>query len=89
VSALAACTATTLRMYASRKGWDLPTIEVDVRYDISDDKSASIVRTITVPDNLAADQRARLAEIAERTPVTLAPRAGAPINTTFRPEPIN
>jgi putative redox protein len=30
VSALVACTATTLRMYAERHGWELSTIDVDV-----------------------------------------------------------
>ena len=74
----------TLRMYASRKGWDLTTIEVDVRYDITDNERASIARTITVPHLSPAEQRQRLADIAERTPVTLAVRAGTSIHTTFR-----
>jgi hypothetical protein len=38
LSVLAACTATTLRMYAARQGWDLTTIDVDLRYDIADDR---------------------------------------------------
>jgi putative redox protein len=84
LSGLAACTATTLRMYAGRQGWTLAAIEVDVRYDIADDGQASITRTITVPAELPADQRDRLAEIAERTPVTVAVRAGTPITTTLR-----
>jgi putative redox protein len=85
VSALAACTATTLRMYARRKGWELATIDVDVRYDVGDDGRATIERTITVPVALATEQRERLASIAERTPVTLAIRAGTPITPTCRP----
>ena len=83
LSGLAACTAMTLRMYALRKRWDLTTIEVDVRYDITDDEPASIARTITVPHDLPAEQRQHLADIAERTPVTLAIRGGTPITTTF------
>jgi putative redox protein len=79
---LAACTSTTLRMYASRKGWELTAIEVDVRYSAVDDEPASIDRTITLPGDLPEEQRARLADIAERTPVTLAVRAGTPITTT-------
>jgi putative redox protein len=82
VSALAACTATTLRMYATRKGWQLATIEVDVRYDVRDDGESAIERTITVPADLTDDQRERIAAIAERTPVTLAIRTGTPIDTT-------
>ena len=81
LSALAACTVMTLRMYADRKGWTLETIEVDVRYDIDDDRNASIARTISLPAGLAAEQRDRFADIAERTPVTLAIRNGVPITT--------
>ena len=86
LSALAACTAMTLRMYASRKGWDLPMIVVDASYDITDDGTPSIARTITVPEDLSSEQRTRLAEVAERTPVTLAMRGGTPITTRFRSE---
>jgi putative redox protein len=85
VCALAACTATTLRQYAARKGWPLEAMEVTVLYNVADDEHASIVRTITVPVDLAEEQRTRLAEIAERTPVTRAIRAGTPITTTLRP----
>jgi putative redox protein len=84
LSGLAACTATTLRMYAERKGWELTAIDVDVRYDVDDDRRGTIERTITVPADLPAEQRDGLASIAERTPVTLAIRAGTPITTTFR-----
>jgi putative redox protein len=84
LSALVACTAITLRMYAARKGWELASVEVDARYDVADDDSGSIVRTITVPRDLPADQRERLADIAERTPVTRAVRTGTPITTTVR-----
>jgi putative redox protein len=83
LSGLAACTAMTLRMYAERKGWELTTIAVDVRYDIVDDEPGAIERTITVAADLPAEQRDRLADIAERTPVTLAVRGGTPITTTF------
>ncbi|MDQ1434918.1 MAG: putative redox protein [Actinomycetota bacterium] len=82
-SALAACTAITLRMYAIRKGWELTSLEVDVRYDLRDDDTASFARTVSVPRDLDDEQRERLAEVAERTPVTLAVRSGTPILTTF------
>jgi putative redox protein len=84
LSGLAACTAMTLRMYAARKGWELTALEVDVRYDVDDGGRSTIDRTITVPIDLRAEQRARLADVAERTPVTVAVRTGTPINTTFR-----
>jgi len=84
LSGLAACTAITLRMYAERQGWELAALEVDVRYNLADDGQASITRTVTVPAELPSDHRDRLAEIAERTPVTRAVRAGTPITTTLR-----
>jgi putative redox protein len=88
-SALAACTAITLRMYATRKAWDLATLEVDVRYDLNADGEPSITRVITVPTDLTADQRQHLADIADRTPVTLAIRNGIPIATTFTSRQVN
>jgi putative redox protein len=84
LSSLAACTATTLRMYAERKGWELTTLDVDVRYDVDDAGRATIERTVTVPAALPAEQRARLGEIAERTPVTLAVRGGTAIATILQ-----
>jgi putative redox protein len=73
----------TLRMYAEHKGWELASIDVDVRYDVDDGGGRVIVRTITVPADLPPEQHARLVDIAERTPVTLAVRGGTPIDTTF------
>jgi putative redox protein len=83
LSGLAACTAMTLRMYAARKGWLLASIEVDVVYNVDDDGQSSIVRVIAVPSEMPGDQRAHLADIAERTPVTMAVRAGTPITTSM------
>ena len=83
-SALAACTATTLRMYAEHKGWDLVRIDVDVRYDVDDKGEGALIRTITCPSDLSEEQLEGLGRTAERTPVTLALRAGTPITTTLR-----
>ena len=84
LSGLAACTAMTLRMYANRKGWTVDAIEVDVRYDVDDVGKGSIARTISLPAAMPGGQRDRLADVAERTPVTLAIRNGVPIATTVR-----
>jgi putative redox protein len=86
-SALAACTSTTLRMYAERKGWPLATIDVDVRYDVEGGGAGAITRIITVPADLPAENVDALARIAERTPVTLAVRGGTPIATTLEHGP--
>jgi len=88
MSGLAACTATTLRMYAQRKGWDLATIKVDVRYDgrWNDGRPRLSSARSPFPVGLTPQQRQRLAEIAERTPVTLAIREGTSISTSFLPD---
>ena len=80
LSSLGACTAITLRMYAKRKQWTVRSVLVDLRFEREKD-SARIDRTITIEGDVTADQRARMLEIAEKTPVTLTLKAGTPINT--------
>ena len=81
-AALASCTAITLRMYADRKQWPLETVYVDVVFSRAGDKSVSIHRTLKFEGVLSAEQRSRLADIAERTPVTLTLKVGIEIRTT-------
>ena len=83
LGALAACTALTLRMYADRKAWNLGAITMDVRLTRDADGSESIERTIHLGAPLTVEQRERLAQIAEKTPVTLTIKRGTPIHTTF------
>jgi putative redox protein len=80
---LAACTSITLRMYAQRKGWPLAAVEIDLRYT-KEGEAGHIARTIAVDGELSAEQRTRLAEIVEKTPVTLALKSGVAIATTLR-----
>jgi len=84
LSGLAACTAITLRMYADRKAWPLESLSVGVRLHRGADQALRIERTVA-PTGLDAAQCARLAEIAEKTPVTLALKHGLPIDTTMVP----
>jgi putative redox protein len=84
VASLAACTSITLRMYAERKGWTLGAIDVDVTLDKDDAGAAHIARVISFGAPVTDEQRARLAEIAEKTPVTKTLRAGATIATELR-----
>ena len=79
-SALAACTAITLRMYAQRKQWPLDAAHVDVHFTREGDK-AHIDRVLTLEGKLDDAQRARMADIAERTPVTLTLKGGIEIRT--------
>ena len=69
-------------MYADRKGWPLEGVDVQLAYTVKDRATRWIDRQITVRGPLEDDQRARLAEVAERTPVTRAVRVGTEIRTT-------
>jgi putative redox protein len=80
LAGLASCTAITLRMYAERKSWTLTSLGVDLEY-FRDDKAFRIERVLHIEGALDETQRARLADIAERTPVTLALKTGNTINT--------
>jgi putative redox protein len=82
-TALAACTAITLRMYAEVKGWELGEVKVDCRAFV-EGKGHRFERVIRIAAPLEDAQRARLAEIAERTPVTKVVKAGAPLATELR-----
>jgi putative redox protein len=81
LSGLGACTAITLRMYAERTGWPLTGVDVTLTYVVKDKNTRWIDRLITL-HGVDDDQRAKLAEIAEKTPVTTAVRAGTEIRTT-------
>src|ERR1700745_521996 len=80
-SALGACTAITLRMYAERKAWPLRGVQVDARFS-GTGKEGAIARALSFDGELSQEQRARLADIAERTPVTLTLKNGIAITTT-------
>lgn len=80
LSALGACTAMTLRLYADRKGWPLTSIEVSLQHerihardcadcDTRDGFLDRITKQISLRGPLDAEQRQRLGEIAERCPV--------------------
>ena len=69
LAGLAGCTAMTLEMYAERKGWPLGEVKVDLRM-FRDGDAERIERKVSIGQSVPEEQRARLAEIAEKTPVT-------------------
>ncbi|AHE52866.1 OsmC family protein [Sphingomonas sanxanigenens] len=81
LAGLGACTAITLRMYADRKDWPLDSVDVALR-TVKGEHGLEIKRTLTLA-GLDEEQRAQLADVAERTPVTLTLKGGLPIHTTL------
>jgi putative redox protein len=80
-SALGACTVITLRMYAERKQWPVTAVHADIHFK-RDDKVESIDRVLHI-EGADADQKKRMAEIAEKTPVTLTLKRSLEIRTTL------
>lgn len=86
LASLAACTSATLRMYAERKGWPLGSIHIELDLFKDEDQPPSkIARVIKVSGSLDETQLQRLAEIAEKTPVTKTLKAGVAIETSVKP----
>src|SRR6266852_345843 len=80
LAALGACTAMTARLYARRRGWPLEGVEVTLQHekihaqDCADCETREgfldkITKQITLLGPLDAEQRQRLAQIAEMCPV--------------------
>lgn len=67
-SALSACTAITVTMYADRKKWPLKDINVQVRI-VKEGPQTEIERLIHLVGELTEEQRQRLIEIANKCPI--------------------
>ena len=81
-AALAACTSTTLAIYARTKGWDLGEITVDVDYD-----HQATPRTVDIRIAFGADvsdlQRRRLEQVARACPLRRSIEAGFVFHESF------
>ena len=67
---LASCTAITMEMYATRKGWDIGHVEVDVEYSPAERGCPTKFQlVIHLPDDIPEEQVERLRIIAAKCPV--------------------
>ncbi len=72
LGALASCTAITLRMYADRKGWSVPSIGITVHMDRTQEGTTietNLKLTVELSEGLTQEQRERLVQIAKACPV--------------------
>jgi putative redox protein len=93
-TSLAGCTAITIELYAERKGWELPGLEVAVEMS-SEGEDKTVVPThampthftveVALPEGLDDEQRRKLMVIAEKCPVHKLLEHGAEITVTERP----
>jgi putative redox protein len=92
LSALGACTAMTLRLYADRKKWPLESVTVQMRSGQSHVKDCEecetkkvgighIERRLELEGALTDEQRSRLLEIADRCPVKQTLERGIHVET--------
>jgi len=98
LASLAACKLMTLRMYADRKQWPMTGASVQLAHrrvhakdcedcETTDGHIAMIDATLEVTGDLDDEQRARLAEIADRCPVHRTITGEVVINTTLAENP--
>ena len=69
-ASLASCSAITMEMYASRKGWDIGDVAVDVVYEPAQRGSPTRFRmTVELSKELPEEQREKLMQIVAKCPV--------------------
>ncbi len=82
VASLGACTVITLRMYAERKQWPVEAVHAEIRF-VREGDNQRIDRVLRIDGKVDEEQKKRMADIAERTPVTLTLKRGLEIRTTL------
>lgn len=83
LASLAGCTLSTLRMYISRKGWDIPEIKVILNMQQEPNPVHTIIKREIIFPNLNDDEmKERLLTIAKKCPVSKILENQITINTT-------
>lgn len=73
LSALASCTAITIKMYANNKGWNVGNIDVDVKMKVGQSEGKSIkkiTKAVNFENSLDKYQVARLLQIGSKCPIS-------------------
>jgi putative redox protein len=68
LTAIGGCVAITLRMYATRRGWDVGKITVNV-FQLKDEQGSYLTEEISFEKKVTEDQRKRLLVFASKCPV--------------------
>ncbi len=88
-SALGACTAMTIRLYAERKAWPLKSVSVRVLHHRGEPgEKERFAREVVLAGDLTPEQRQRLLEIAQRCPVHQTLENGADVITVLAETPV-
>lgn len=71
-ASLASCIATTLALYAQRKGWDLSEMRLELEKSMTDTPSRRVGRlqvTLWIPHEFSQEERQLLEKVAHSCPV--------------------
>lgn len=85
-ASLAGCIAITIEMYATRKGWDVGAVEVDVEMGYEGPVPNSFEVGVKLPGDLDEEQRRRLMVVATKCPVHKVLAGEAHVTVTERLE---
>lgn len=81
LASLGTCTAVALRKHAVQHDWTLGKITVGVRWSRDAAGAEHIERRLSFAKPLSVEQKSRLLEVAEGTPITAVLRAGIRIQS--------
>jgi putative redox protein len=90
LSGLAACTTSTLRMYADKKGWEVDRIDIELGIRIEKTETGQISHlesTIEITGNVSMEQKERMLEIARKCPIHRLLTNPITISTQIKPDP--